>query len=211
MPRDFELPPSVPGHVAHQLLEQSWTDLEAMEFAGYLLFPAELYRRRKSGDFERVKIALRVPRQHELRGARVRARQLAAEQGLDLDRDADMVSDLENVCILSVAIRNATEPHEPYEPDPARLERVWDKASLAQLWQKLDALYQVIDPAPSSMSEGELLVLLAKIAKERHLGPLAAYAPDARTFFIVTTAERLLILLGEKLLPAQSEPSTAGH
>jgi len=209
MSRDFDLlPGSVHQHVADQLLKQSWSDAEAMEFAGYLLFPAEIYRRKKDGSFERVQVALRVPRMHELRQARTQARAIARSQGLDPEADKDLLGDLENVCILAMALRSGTPPHEPYEPDPLALESKWEKASLVQLWNKLEALYQVIDPAPSSISENEMFVLLAKLAKERNLGPLAAYAPDARTFFIVTTAERLLILLAPKLLSEPSERST---
>jgi hypothetical protein len=102
------------------------------------------------------------------------------------------------VCLLSLAIRSPTSPHEPFEPDPRRLEKTWDKASLVQAWAKLDALYQVIDPAPASMSEGEILVVLGKLVSEKNLGPLAVYAPDARSFFIITMAERLLNLLLQK-------------
>jgi len=198
MARDFDLPATVPGHVAAQLMAAGWSGLAALEHAEYLLFPSELFKRRRDGTFDRLPIMLRVPRVHEVRKARVLARAMAAEDGLDLDRDSDLVSDLETICLLSVAVRNITAPHEPMEPDPRRLEKTWDKASLVQAWTKLDSLYQVIDPAPASMTDEEMLVVLSKLVQERNLGPLAVYAPDARTSCIITMADRFLSLLALK-------------
>lgn len=195
MPDDPKEPPS---HVVEQLLSKSWSEVEALEHAGYLLFPSELRRRQKDGTYKAQPIMLRVPRQHEVRAARVRARAMAAEDGLDQELDKDLVSDLENFCLLSIAIRNTTHPHEPYEPDVRLLEKNWDRASLVQAWNNLDSLYRVVDPAPSEISEPEMLMLMAKLAKEQNLGPLAVYGPAARESFIVFMASRLLSFLASK-------------
>lgn len=198
MPSDFDLPEDLYPHVVQQLMEKSWAELEVLEHAGYLLFPDEIYRRMRDGTFERKKVRLRLPRTNERRAARVQARAWAEEDKLDPELDKDLIDELETLCLLSVAIRDATPPHSPFEPDPKVLERTWDKPSLVQVWRKLDALYHVVDPAPDKISEGEMLALMAKLSKERHLGPLAAYGSAAQTTFVVTMADRLLSSLASR-------------
>jgi len=203
---DFELPDDVHEHVAKQLLGKTWDEIEVLEHAGYLLFPAELYRRRRDGTFETIAVCLRVPRMPDIRKARLKARTIAANEGLDHKLDAGAVADLETVCILAEAIRNSTAPHEPMIPDPLELERVWDKTSLVQLWAKLDGLNHVIDPRPHDITEIEMLALLARLAKEQTLAPLAVYGSGAQAYFVTTMAARLLTLLESK---SSSEPSDA--
>jgi hypothetical protein len=195
-------------HVAEQLIGKSWGELEVLEHAGYLLFPDSIYKRGKSGKFDEVKVSLRLPRQHELRRARVMARDLAIKDGLDLERDRDLFGDLETVCILSMAIRNSTPPHEPMVPDPLELEKLYDRACLMQIWAKIDALHQLVDPAPHKISEEEMFALVAAIAKDRSISPLAVYAADLQAHFVIYMACLLNPLLEFKLSSAPSDSST---
>ncbi len=181
-----------PPHVVDQILTGGWKQAEILEVAGYLLFPDKIYKRKPDGSFEEIPILLRVPREHEFRQARVKTRQLALEDNLDLDRDGDLVENLESVVLLSMAIRNPKPPmHEPWEPDPRALEKHYDRTSIAQLWSKLDKLSALIDPAPDTISAEEIVALMAALARERHLGPLVAYGSGAQTTFILTMVDQL--------------------
>ena len=196
--------------VVAQLLSRSWGELEALEHSGYILFPDQLYRRCKNGTFEGVPIAIRAPREHERREARVMARSRAQKEGLDPDRDADLIGELETVEILWRAIRSPSPPHEPLTVDAAELERSYDRPALMQAYAKLDAVYRIIDPAPQSLTDNEMLALVAALAKERNLLPLAVCAPGARDSFTLTMAVRLQSLLASRSSSAPSERSTPG-
>lgn len=199
---------TVPSHVVEQLIGKPWGELEVLEHAGYLLFPDSIYKRGVNGKFDEVKVMLRLPRQHELRKARVQAREIARRDGLDLDRDRDLVGDIETMCILSMAVRNNTAPYEPMVPDPETLEKGYDRPALMQLWAKLDELHRVVDPAPHTISEEEMFALIAAVAKERSIAPLAVYAADLQANFVITMACMLNPLLESKLSSAPSDSST---
>jgi len=142
---------------------------------------------------------LRVPREGDMRRARVLARSLAASEKIDEQRDRDMFVNLENICILAFAIRNNTAPYEPWQPEPLLLERQYDKVCLQGMWSKLDQLNEVLNPSPSQLSSGEIVALIAAIARSRNLGPLAVYGPGAQTSFVVSMADLLLNSVGSKL------------
>ncbi|MCP4674344.1 MAG: hypothetical protein GY854_02265 [Deltaproteobacteria bacterium] len=204
----FDLPEETHDHVFDQLISKDWGELEVLEVAGRLLFPDKIYRRTKDGSFNEVPVLIQVPRLPELRKARVEARQIAKEDGLDLKLDSDLVDDLEVVCTLSHAIRNVKPDHEPWEPYPRALEKHYDKTSLQQIWAKIDALTKVVDPAPDKISPNEMIALMSAIAKERNLGPLFVYGSAAQTTFVVSMVDQLLSLLESKLSSEPSEPST---
>jgi len=201
-------------HVAEQLLNKSWGELETVEAGGYLLFPAEIYRRKKNGSFEATPIKLRVPREHENRKARVQARQIALKDGLDLDRDKDLVENLEVYCTLSMAMRNPKPMdngvYEEFDPFPESLEKRYDKASMTALYSQLMALSELVNPQPNKISKEEMLALIAAIAKERNILPLAVFGPDSQASFIVSMAELLWSLLESKSSSDLSAPSTPG-
>lgn len=178
--------------IVAEFLSKTWADLEPLEFAGYLLFPDVVKRRRKDGSFEEIPICLRVPREPELRKARLDARAWAKEEGLDPELDPLHFDNLDTWCILSIAIRNRTEPHEPWEPDPKRLEREYDVPSLEYLWAKLEAYRVVIDPRPEDLGEDETLAVIAMIANTANVAPLAGLGSRAQNGLIVTMARRFL-------------------
>jgi hypothetical protein len=192
------------------LLSKSWDDYEILEHAGNLFFPAELKRIQKTGEFEIIKVLLRVPREPDNRKFRIEARKIALEDGLDLKEDADLVDNLEIICTMAWAIRNTTAPYEPWEPDPKALEKRYDRGSIMQLWGQLDALATAIDPAAKELDDAQMSAVLAAIAKERSIRPLAVLGPDAQSGFIVTMADRLLSYMAQKSSSDASEPSTPG-
>lgn len=198
---------NVHEHVLQQLLSKKWSELEVLECEDYLLFPESIYRRNTKGGFTEEKVMVRVPREPDIRRARVQARRWALEDGLDLDRDADLVDQLETLCVMSDCIRNfkpSTDPRtglefrEAWEPDPKALEKRYDKQSLNQLWSKIDALGQVIDPRPNTLGKEETLGCIAAIAKSRTIAPLHAYGSGAQQTCIVFMAQALLSFLESK-------------
>jgi hypothetical protein len=194
----IKLPDQTHDHVINQLLGKDWKDLEVIEHYGHLLFPDKLYRRNKGGTFEVIDIFIRVPREPELRQARVTARKIALDDGLDLDRDMDLIETLECICTLSTAIRNGPEQYEPYEPNPKLLEKNYDRGSLTQLWAKLNEYSGVVDPRPDKISAEEVLVLMASISKERSIYPLHVYGQAVQNSCIITMADQSLNYLGSK-------------
>lgn len=174
------------------ILSKNWEELQTMEFAGYLLFPEELQRRRKDGTFESIPVMLRVPREHEMRKARVQARQWAKDEGLVPELDPDLFDNMDTMCTLALAIRNITEPHEPFEPDPKRLEQVYDRVCLDALWGKLEAYRTVLDPRPDTLSETETMAVIAAVAKVGNLVPLAAFGGRSQNSLVVSMARQLV-------------------
>jgi hypothetical protein len=186
-------------HAIAQLMTTDWADLETVEFAHHLLFPDVLRRRGSDGKWIEEKVMLRVPRDKDLRKCRVEARAWAQSEGIDEKRDRDLFVNLENMCILALCIRNTTPPHEPMHPDAELLEEHFDKVCLQQMWEKIERLNDVLNPAPNQLSSPEIVTLIVAIAKSRHLGPLVVYGPGAQTSFVVSMADLLLNLVGSKL------------
>lgn len=196
---DFALPSNVYEHIEDALKGKVFgEEADVLEHADYLLFPAEILKRRSKGEFERIPVRLRVPREPEMRKARVKAYAIMKEDKLDPHQDRDLFSNVETFCILSDCIRNATPPHEPYEPDPRGLESRYDKASLMAIWARLDALAKIVDPRPSDLSTMEVMALIAAIAKESNIGPLAVYGSHAQASLVVTMAKLCAISLDSK-------------
>lgn len=193
-----------------RLLGKSWDELQVLEHAGYLLFPNVIRRRVANGKFEDVKVMIRLPRNREFRQARVEAREIALKDGIDLDRDKDLFEDIETACILARAIRNSTPPHEPYEPDPGVLEQRFDRSSLARIWRELDVLHKLVDPSDHLIRDEELFALVAAIAREQSIGPLADYDAASRAYFTITTVSLLWGYMGSKSSLEPSASSTPG-
>jgi hypothetical protein len=173
------------------ILAKDWSELEAFEHCERMLFPESLLKIKADGTFESIPICIRVPRENELRKARVAARKWAAEEELDPELDPDLFDNLDTICTLSQSIRNATPPHEPWEPDPKRLERNYDKASLEALWAKIDAYRSIVDPRVEELDADETALMIAAIATGRNVAPLAGLGGSAQNHLVVTMACRL--------------------
>ena len=196
---DFELPTNVYAHIAESLKTNTWGDeVEVLEHNEYLLFPCVILRRKSDGKFEENKCRLRVPREHEMRKARVQAREIMNEDGLDPELDKDLFTNIETWCILAQSIRDFTAPFAPFDPDPRSLEKRYDKHSLMAIWAKLDAFARIVDPRPDDLSSGEIIGLIVAMAREENTGPLAVYGTAAQSSCIVTMARLCAISLASK-------------
>lgn len=200
-------PEGTSSHVIDQLLGTNWEGIEELEeHAGYLLFPEKIYKRNKKGLWDETSVMIRVPRQHELRKARLMARGKAKEEGLDAELDRDQIDEYENICILWHALRMPTPPHDPLVLDPSELEKKYDKKVLSQMFAKMDAYSQVLDPQPNTISKEELFALIALLAKEKSILPLHVYGSEVQNTCVVSMAEMLMNSQELKSLSAPSEP-----
>lgn len=198
-----------------ELMHATWEELGVVEHADYLLFPDKLTRMLKNGTVDETPVMLRVPRDHEVRKARAWARSQAVDDGLDLDRDADLVQNLQDLHLLALAVRNSSAPYEALVPDPLRLERTYDKPCLTRLWKRVDVISHRLYPGEDELSPEEVVVLIARVAKERNIGPLVDYALAAQSTFVLYMVDRLLNLerarlseeLSDSSTPASSPPS----
>ena len=185
------------GSLIQAVLEKSWEELEALEYQDQLLFPFDIKRRRLK-DWESIPVLLKVPREVDLRKARIRARAWAKEAKLDPDLDPLMFDNMDSMCVLADAIRNVEAPHEPWEPFPEKLESLYDRPSLDAVWAQLEALKTVIDPRPDLLTEEQLLTVIGAVAKARNIVPLAAFAGESQNNCVVTMAVRLKGFLESK-------------
>ncbi len=196
-------------HVAEQIVGKTWEELKVVEFADYLLFPEKLYRRSSDGSFATTDIYLRVPRENENRKARALARAICAKDGIDPKLDPELLDNLDVICTLSVAVRNTSDPYEPWEPDPESMEKRYDKESLIHLWNKLEVLNDVINPRPQDITEAEMLAVVAAIVKERSIAPLHVFDGPAQNTCILFMAQLCQTLVDFKLSSESSTSSTA--
>ena len=178
-------------HIAEQLYNQTWEELEVLEFRDRLLFPTKALKRRQDGTVKETPILLRVPREADLRKARIKAREVGLKEGLDLDRDKDLLDNLETICLLATCIRNTTEPYEPFVATPQELEDNFDLSFLESVYNKICTLRDIANPHPVELTEMDCWTLVTAIATARHTLPLTAYAPDSQNTFMLFMVDQL--------------------
>jgi hypothetical protein len=203
-------PDQAHAQVIEQLLNRNWGELEILEQDGRLHFHDKIYQRQADGEFVGKDVLLVVPRGPDHRWARLESRRLALEMDppLDLDRDKDLVSNLEDMCLLSRCMRDPKQPSEPYDPFPLELENHYEHKSLEQIYEKLDRLTLAIDPRPENVTEDEILGVITAIVKERNILPLAVLGQGVQNICIVYMADQLAISLGLKSSSDSSGEST---
>lgn len=163
-------------------------ELETQEVEGRVLYAEKLRYRDKHGVVKEVPVWLRVPRPLEYAQARELTAKLFAQRGLSRQFDSDLFVELEQVAILSFALRDeqgaqfATFDELPHK---------YEATSLAELVQKLEELRKNADPRPlaSPRNEEELFGFIAAVAKEQSLYPLAAIASDAQSAWLLSMAK----------------------
>lgn len=190
-------------HVLAQLVTKKWEDVEAaeQEVAGFLVFAEKIYQRKKDGSWGETPCMIHPLRNHEKRQARKEARRIAEQEKIDPEKDADLFSELDTLCILHLAIRNTTPPYEPLYGSPEEMERALDRDVLSHMIGVIDSYSDLLDPRPDQLDSNQVLALIAAISEGRSIRPLHAYGGAAQVSFIVTMADLLLGLQTGKLLP----------
>jgi hypothetical protein len=151
---------------------------------------------------------LRVARDHELREARTEAREICKKDKINPELDPDLFDQADAMCILAKCIRSDTPPHEPHEPNPLTLEKRYDRASLKTLWARLEVYNELVNPRPEKIGEEDMFAIIAAIARERNIGPLAVFGSRAQSSYIISTAVLLQTLLGSRSSLESSDSST---
>lgn len=196
------------SHVLEQLAKKRWDDLGVIEDGPELLFPENIWKRGKDGKFVSVPCLLRVARGDELRKARVTARSIAQEDGIDEHKDRDLFENLDTLCTVWFSIRDTAAPFAPLCGDPRELERLYNK-SLPQVIGKVAQLKRVLDPKVSGMSTEELMLVAGGIVERQNLSPLFAFEDATQARFVITSAALLHSYLKARSSAGSPARSTA--
>lgn len=175
-----------------ELGNRTWEELEVLDHEdGHLMFKDHLRTRSKAGKVELVEVRVQILRVDKIARARADCRRWCAELGLDEERDKDLFDELEQVCMLALAIR---DPQPPYAQryEPAELARDFDEASLQDLIGRIQALRGAIDVRESQLTETELWQKIAAVARVGHLLPLTDIAGHEQPSCIVFMASQAM-------------------
>lgn len=155
-----------------QLTIDNWEEIGITEKDGQLYLPATIRRRDVSGKLREEPVFLRmVSNQHRIK-ARTQSRAWALESGLDLDRDRDLIGDLENYCLLAFAICDKDKVQ--HFLDAKQLWQAYDTQALGDLWGAYDAWVRMLHPSFGTWDAEALWRVIAKVRAGRTIAPLAA-------------------------------------
>ena len=171
---------------------KSWEEIEALEHEGRVLFPDSIRFRARDGSVTEVAILVRALRNHERRKARVEARDRAKQDGLDLDRDADLCATLDRLYQLARAIREVKEPHEQHAT-AEMLEQNYDGRSLDELWSRYEVYCDRSDPRIEITDEAQLWAALGEVARVGNILPLTGLESFSQNGCIVFGARQALL------------------
>lgn len=137
-----------------------------------------------------VLIEVDEPRRYK---ARVRAREWALDQKLDLDRDKDLVDQLENFELLAYAIREPTKPYSAQVcADGKELFQKYKKGPLGEIWGIFEHWNDLMNPRFGEMNRDELWAVISRIHKEETLRPLMLIAGIEQASCILLSAKAAL-------------------
>lgn len=171
-----------------ELGNRTWAELEVVDGeSGHVLFKDQIRQRTGSG-WKAIDIRVRVTRPEDSIRARAAARGWANELKLDPDRDQDMLAEIEQICLLSLAIRTAKAPHAQLASHD-ELARDFDEGSLQDVLGRINVYKRLLDPRDSALTEEEIFKRIVAVAKRGHLGPLTDIAGHEQPSFVVRMAE----------------------
>lgn len=158
-----------------QLVLDNWDEIGVQESPDHILhLPATIKRRDVKGGVVEERVLLRNVSNPQRFKARTASRAWAKELDLDLERDRDLVDQLENYSILAYAIRDAQ--FIQHVPDARELWKTYDMQSLGELWGAYDAWVRMLHPSFGTWDAEKLWKVIAKVRAGSTLAPLA-YMP----------------------------------
>lgn len=178
---------------AVQFTLDNWDALGVQEQDGVLYLPATIKRREGSGGVKETPVMLRnVTNVHKFK-CRALARQYASTASLDVDRDKDLIAEIENYALLSFAIRDARKPYDQHVPGVAELINLYDSQSLSEVWGRYNSWIEMLDPRFGTLTVEQLWTTIVRIAKEKNPGPLVAMPGYEQYTCIVLMAQQALL------------------
>lgn len=171
-----------------ELGNRTWEELELLEHEdGSLLFKDYLRRRGTDGKIVAVPVRVKIVRGLPLAKARQETREWCEQIKIDAEKDRDVFDNLEQVAILSHAIR---EPKDPFPQFATKEELIqkYDEASLLDIKERIEVYRQLLDPRESTMSGEQLWSKIFRVKEAGHLLPLTDIAGHELTSCIVFMA-----------------------
>lgn len=156
-----------------QLLGVLWDGLGVLEHEGALHFPHQIRRRKKDGSIEAVDVALKVIDNPRRFRARVDSREWAGNLNLDLDRDKDLVAELEKFEMLAHIIRDPKPPFIQHMQHGKDLFERYLLAELSETWNRHELLIDVVDGRFGSLNADEAWETILEVARRGEPSPLA--------------------------------------
>jgi len=167
----------------------NWDAIGVEELDGVLYMPATIKRRSKVGGVVEVPVMLRgITGPHRIR-CRTAARTWALNADLDLDRDSDLVGELESYSILAFAIRDPEPPYIQHVVDGPTLFERYDNPSLDELWGRYDAWHRMLHPDFGKYDAEQMWQIIAAIKAGADITPLAAMPGVAQATCMLVMAQ----------------------
>jgi hypothetical protein len=153
------------------LVAKKWSELEALEQDGRVLYPDAIRSRGKGGVVKEVPIC--HPRAAQRRAAQGAGRRdaWAKDEKLDRDRDPGLFDDMDTLCILARAIREPTAPYDQ-KTTYRLLESTYDMRSLDELWSKYKIYEDLTDPRDGIQTDAEFWAVVGAMGRTRNILPL---------------------------------------
>ena len=168
---------------------KTWDELEVTEHeSGRLMFPAELRRRKASGQVESIKVRVCVPNTADKVAARALARAwFASIRGLDPERDQDHFAQMEQVCVIAQAVRTFAAPHSQHATHEELAN--YEEASLLDIREKITLFENLLDPRENVTDEETFWRKTFAVARGSTILPLTDIAGRAQPSYVVRMAK----------------------
>jgi len=138
--------------------------LGVVESNDQLYLPVEVRRRTKTGGVEADEVLLCEPTNRQRFQARVDARAYCKARQLDADLDKDHFENIENVALLTYALRDKKTQGQ-LEPNVDSLLDRYHDSTLAELWGKLNKWCEMLDPRFGELSKERLWQVIEGMAR----------------------------------------------
>jgi hypothetical protein len=175
-----------------QFAIDNWESLGVAEHGGILHMPATIKRRNAKGGIDEEHVMLRNVTHQQRFTCRSGARRYAERAKLDVDRDRELVTEIENYSILTYAIRDAKPPFDQHVAELDQLLARYDTQSLVELWGKYNVWVEMLDPRYGELDSDQVWQVIARVAREANPSPLVALAGREQLSCIVIMARLAL-------------------